>query len=60
LKKRTKKEHICKKGTYCICSSVSLEPEETCPMHGSEEFPPRCIECGKFIKWKNYVKIKEQ
>lgn len=44
--------HICKQATHCICSSINLEPDETCPIHGSGEFPPRCENCGQFIKWK--------
>jgi hypothetical protein len=42
--------HICKEADYCICSSVALEPDERCPIHGIP-WPPKCGECGKFMKW---------
>jgi hypothetical protein len=36
----------------CACSIQALEPKETCPIHGSGDWPPRCEICGKFMKRK--------
>ena len=46
------KEHTCKEIDYCICSSQALEPDEQCPKHGGGVWPPRCMYCGRFMKWK--------
>jgi uncharacterized phage-associated protein len=43
-------DHICKESNSCVCSIVGLEPDESCPMHGGGQWPPRCETCGKFIK----------
>ncbi len=43
------KPHICLESTSCTCSVVGLEPDETCPVHGAGEWPPRCCRCGKFM-----------
>ncbi len=43
------KKHICKESTTCRCYQLALEPNENCPIHGYP-YPPRCGECGKFIK----------
>ena len=42
--------HICHKRDYCVCSSQALEPDERCEFHGCGEYPPRCVECGKFLQ----------
>lgn len=42
------KKHICKELTYCICSSLALEPDENCPIHGYV-IKSRC-RCGRFVK----------
>jgi hypothetical protein len=44
-------KHDCKVIDYCICSSQALEPDENCPIHGYGIWPPRCMHCGKFMKW---------
>lgn len=44
-------EHVCHELDFCICGIVALEPDERCPIHGgTREWPPRCCECGKFMK----------
>ena len=45
-------EHICHQVDYCLCDVMALEPNEDCPIHGHGEFPPRCMICGKFMKWE--------
>lgn len=54
--KRTKKEvirkHVCERATGCCCSVAALEPNEDCPVHSGGEWPPRCIHCGKFMRWE--------
>ncbi len=44
-------EHECKVSNACCCYIGALQPEDNCPMHGCGEWPPRCMYCGKFIKW---------
>lgn len=46
--------HRCKRRDYCTCNSMALEPSEECPIHGCGDWPPRCAECGRFIKWNEY------
>lgn len=43
--------HTCKEAEYCICSTLALEPNENCPLHG-HPYPPRCATCGRFIHRK--------
>jgi hypothetical protein len=43
--------HNCKRLDLCICSQLSNEPNENCPIHGNGEWPPRCMICGKFMKF---------
>jgi hypothetical protein len=46
------KEHKCKWVDYCICRMDADEPNENCPIHsGAAEWPPRCMYCGRFLKW---------
>jgi hypothetical protein len=45
------KTHICIENKYCICSVQAIEPDENCPIHSAGEWPPRCAECGKFMKF---------
>ena len=44
--------HVCHELDYCVCNSMALEPDEDCPIHGGGTWPPRCCECGRFIKWE--------
>ena len=44
-------KHKCKKRDYCICNMMASEPNENCPIHGHGEWPPRCVVCGRFVKW---------
>ncbi len=46
------KDHKCKPATTCTCNRSALTPDESCPVHGSGEFPPRCAECGKYLSYK--------
>lgn len=44
------KDHKCRLPDYCICSSTILESNEKCPIHsGYTPYPPRCVDCGRFI-----------
>jgi hypothetical protein len=47
------KKHNCKEANYCSCYSQALEPDEDCTVHGVP-YPPRCADCGRFIKMKDY------
>ena len=42
--------HECRESKTCMCSLTALEPNESCPVHGWGEYPPRCCECGRFLK----------
>jgi hypothetical protein len=44
--------HVCHPIDYCTCSSQGLEPDEFCLKHGGchRTWPPKCVECGHFIK----------
>ncbi len=44
-------EHECKEPDTCCCSLTALEPDEDCPVHGIEPWPPHCVFCGKFLPW---------
>lgn len=46
----SQKGHVCKEGTTCTCWIQGLEPDENCPQHGGGVWPPRCSECGRFMK----------
>ncbi len=43
------KNHICKNTKFCTCSSIGLEPDEDCFIHGIPK-KPRCIHCGRYMK----------
>ena len=47
-----KPDHVHKRPDACVCSTRALEPDDTCPRHGAGEWPPRCAQCGKFMKWE--------
>ena len=42
-------QHYCRESDTCCCSLTALEPDEDCPIHGSGPWPPRCVECGRFM-----------
>ena len=42
--------HECRESKTCMCSLTALEPDESCPVHGVGEWPPRCGICGRFLK----------
>lgn len=46
------KKHKCRRSTTCTCSIIADTPNEDCPIHGHGEWPPRCVICGRFMKWK--------
>ena len=48
-------DHTCTRNKSCICSTRALEPNENCPIHGLGEWPPRCVICGRFLKYKKEV-----
>ena len=41
-------KHICAVSRTCSCWSLTLEPSDSCPVHGYP-YPPRCGLCGRFI-----------
>lgn len=43
--------HTCRRATTCCCSVSGTEPDESCPVHGGGEWPPRCEACGRMMKW---------
>jgi len=45
--------HECHPRVGCSCSSVGLEPDDDCPMHG-HPWPPRCEVCGRFMPWPDF------
>jgi hypothetical protein len=42
--------HICKVKDYCICSQWADEPNDNCEIHGQGVYPPRCKDCGRFLR----------
>ena len=42
------KKHICKPLRYCVCSVLSDDPDEDCPIHGIG-LQNRCS-CGRFVE----------
>jgi hypothetical protein len=51
------KDHICRESKVCTCYVLALEPNEACPQHGGGIWPPRCMECGRFLPldWRTKV-----
>lgn len=48
---KIKPDHVCAEPTGCHCSISATEPDETCPVHGGvRSWPPKCGECGRFMK----------
>lgn len=45
-------KHVCRKSRTCCCSQLADEPDESCPVHGFGDWPPRCEECGRFLPRK--------
>ena len=46
------KRHKHRESRTCSCYLLALEPDEECPVHGAGEWPPRCCECGRFMRRK--------
>ena len=44
-------EHKCRESVACTCDTMAMEPDEECPQHGLGPWPPRCVECGRFLPW---------
>lgn len=42
--------HKCRESQTCSCYLLATEPNENCPVHGAGEWPPRCEECGRYLK----------
>jgi hypothetical protein len=42
--------HVCAERDYCTCQTYALAPDDTCTVHGVGDWPPRCDECGRFVK----------
>jgi len=47
--KTNRKKHKCAEAITCCCYMLALEPDDNCPVHGCP-WPPRCQECGRFMK----------
>jgi hypothetical protein len=45
--------HTCKRNKSCTCEMWMYEPSDDCPIHMGGEWPPRCVICGRFMKWDN-------
>lgn len=41
--------HICREDTECSCWPGYLTPSEDCPRHVARVYPPRCVECGRYM-----------
>jgi hypothetical protein len=50
-------EHTCREVDYCICSPHLYEPNEDCPIHMGGAWPPRCMICGRFMKWRAHEQV---
>jgi hypothetical protein len=35
---------------FCTCGIAATEPDESCRVHGTGDWPRRCDECGQFIR----------
>ena len=44
-------KHECNESLVCQCPEFALEPADNCPLHGYP-YPPRCAECGRFMRSK--------
>jgi hypothetical protein len=42
--------HVCAECDYCTCQAFALAPDESCFVHGIGDYPPRCVECGRFMR----------
>jgi len=47
-----KNKHKHERNKSCTCSISGLEPDDDCPLHSGGEWPPRCVFCGRFMKWR--------
>ncbi|KKK40610.1 hypothetical protein LCGC14_3040460, partial [marine sediment metagenome] len=52
-------QHECVESKTCTCYSLALEPNESCPVHGSGTWPPRCGYCGRFISRKSWSNMSQ-
>lgn len=43
-------DHVCREYAACRCYLLADEPSPKCPIHGEAEWPPRCGDCGRFMK----------
>lgn len=49
------RDHTCQRPRTCSCSITADEPNESCPIHGAGEWPPRCQTCGRLMPWPKTV-----
>jgi hypothetical protein len=50
----TNEAHVCTPHGPCTCDTYALEPSEQCTVHGSLSSPPRCYDCGRFLKYDRF------
>ena len=44
--------HTCREAEIaCTCIGAIYEPDESCNLHGLGEWPPRCVDCGRFLPY---------
>jgi hypothetical protein len=56
MKRKLWLSHKCHGVDYCTCNVMGTEPDEFCPFHGGAvNWPPRCFECGKFLKFHKEI-----
>lgn len=42
--------HVCRPSKTCMCRPTADEPNESCPVHGWDDYPQKCATCGRFCK----------
>lgn len=42
--------HECRESTVCRCRMDADEPDDRCPVHGMGMYPPKCAECGRYMR----------
>jgi hypothetical protein len=51
--------HVCTRNVGCLCSISALEPNDDCPVHSGGEWPPRCQDCGRFMRWNTPSDLRQ-
>lgn len=44
-------QHVCAESRTCQCYLAADAPNEDCPVHGFGVWPPKCVTCGRFLRW---------